>query len=537
MTAFCGMDTISARAAAAAIDAGAHRLEALTTQLADATASVRWEGSDAAALRDRWRGSVAPALARSTVLLSLRGVALRSEADEQDAVSAADQPVVCAAPRPSALPLVVPEQMDRGYLEEDLAWLPAGIEDPLEGVASSTALWASHQAAGLWDRGIDGLEAAGRAPGLDVEGLEQLRRDGHSLGGSITDLASGRRVPAVAELLSGGLLVGASGVLAGVEALPGPDATILDDRTAVAVTRVTRTGPAASAEDLAGLLLEEDETRRELLGRSGASAFDPRAATQIRIQEVRGSDGCAPVFIVHIPPTQGGLTSRDAWGAQGNPLGWDQNPRLVAGQDTASLAAVRTAMEAAGVPRGSRVLLVGHSQGGIIAAHLAADPTFSATTGAPGTYDVTHVLAVGSPVQTVVPALATTQVVSVSHGPVALGPWTSTGDLVPALDLDGTQVLGGRIGSPGTHEVVLPGRRGATLDHGRIPFMEANHESVPRDEHGAILPGGYRGSLLRAQGTDPTLAGLQRDLQGVYIGEGTAVTGETLVEVSREDLR
>ncbi len=54
---------------------------------------------------------------------------------------------------------------------------------------------------------------------------------------------------------------------------------------------------------------------------------------------------------------------------------------------------IRAALDRAGVPVGADVMLVGHSQGGIVAMDLARDPAFNG-----GRVNVTHVVAAGSPV-------------------------------------------------------------------------------------------------------------------------------------------
>src|SRR5699024_10123338 len=118
-----------------------------------------------------------------------------------------------------------------------------------------------------------------------------------------------------------------------------------------------------------------------------------------------------------------------AYGAQGNSRDWGSNLRLVSGQHPAAMDDVRAAVEAAGVPPGADVMIVGHSQGGIVANQLSADPTFNSASGQPGTYDVTHILSVGSPVQTVVPAQLSTQSVNVNHANT-IGTGGAGGDLI-----------------------------------------------------------------------------------------------------------
>jgi hypothetical protein len=57
---------------------------------------------------------------------------------------------------------------------------------------------------------------------------------------------------------------------------------------------------------------------------------------------------------------------------------------------------VQAAMRRAGIPKGSEVMLIGHSHGAYTAVDLAADPTFNNHSDAPGSYRVTHVLAMGA---------------------------------------------------------------------------------------------------------------------------------------------
>lgn len=538
MTSFRGMDTDQARAHGQALAAAAHRVDELARTLDAAVRATEWDGPDA----DRFRLGVSeltsgpmPCGAR---VLERWADHMHGEADEQDIVSARDGTEHGAAVGPHALSRAPAGDLRHGYLHEDAPWLPDPLEDPLERALSTGARTASD----LLGRGVDTAAEAltrwGEDLGWHLEGFAQLRRDAGSWGESLTDLLTGERVPTVAELAAGAVLVTASGGLAAFEAVTGTDSPLLDDRSEVTVLDVRRTGASTAPRDLADLILDNDEARREMAGREGEAAFDAGRATQIRVQEIASLHGGEPSFIVQVPPTQGGVGNQDAWGAQGNPLGWDANPRLVAGQDTASMNAVRTAMREAGIPAGANVLFVGHSQGGIVAAHLAADAGLNNTSGREGTYNITHSFSVGSPVQTVLPAQESTEVVSVVHGPLVLGAERSSGDPIPALDLAGAQVLGGHVSGPNLHEVTLPGHENATASGAALPFVEDNHESVVRDAHGfPVADQGYYGSVRRAEATDPTLVGLTRELEGVYLGEGTAIAHETVVEVGRADLR
>ncbi|MGW6128698.1 hypothetical protein ACWFNE_01600 [Cellulomonas sp. NPDC055163] len=100
-----------------------------------------------------------------------------------------------------------------------------------------------------------------------------------------------------------------------------------------------------------------------------------------------------------------------------NPLNDESNLRLMAAQAAASAALVTVALARAGVGAGEPVMLAGHSQGGMAAMRVAADPAVRAR------YSITHVLTAGSPVAGMaVPA--DVRVLSIEH----------TNDAVPALD-------------------------------------------------------------------------------------------------------
>lgn len=123
----------------------------------------------------------------------------------------------------------------------------------------------------------------------------------------------------------------------------------------------------------------------------GDNAEHPERQGQISIRKVTGADG-ATRYIVDIPGTQD-------WHI--NPLGGDMNYlndlgtnlKALSGQRTEYEAGIAEAMRRAGVPAGAEVMLVGHSQGGIVAMNAAQA---SGTSRFP--FNVTHVLTAGSPV-------------------------------------------------------------------------------------------------------------------------------------------
>ncbi|WP_328296769.1 hypothetical protein OG389_02420 [Streptomyces sp. NBC_00435] len=86
--------------------------------------------------------------------------------------------------------------------------------------------------------------------------------------------------------------------------------------------------------------------------------------------------------------------------------------------DTTYTRAARKLLLRAGVPTGSEVMFVGHSLGGMTAMNLAADVELSSR------YRVTHVIAVGSPIDGKRPADHTTRVISL----------VNNHDVIPMLD-------------------------------------------------------------------------------------------------------
>lgn len=139
---------------------------------------------------------------------------------------------------------------------------------------------------------------------------------------------------------------------------------------------------------------------------------------RVRVVEVvRGDGGSA--WVVVVPGTQ-------EWSprAGANPFDLGTDVRAVTGDPTLAAAGVAAALEVARSRAAARstpadpVVLVGHSQGGILAAALASDAGFIRRN------RVTHVVTSGSPVG-LFPVPETTRVLSVERGD----------DPVPRLDL------------------------------------------------------------------------------------------------------
>lgn len=320
-------------------------------------------------------------------------------------------------------------------------------------------------------------------------------------------------------------------------------------------TATARAPGEAAPQDLAELILSGDEARRDMFAPdSPLHGYDAAVSTQVRIQRLRTADG-RETAIVYLPPTQGAPMFAawpweedwaKTWGDQGNPTNWGANDDALLRSEGSSIAAARAAMAAEGpdgsplIPPGAQVMLVGHSQGGIVGARLVEDPALNNRSGAPGTYDITTAVSIGSPVQMAVPAQASTQVLNISH--VASAEWspeeglrTAPSDVVPWGDMGG-RVAHPTLGPPeNVTDVALPTPvpehyRPRTLhDH-----LGVAHDSVLRLPDGRIDPtGGYYGTVLQYQDTDPALRALTAQSQGTYLGPGVTVVKDVAVEVQR----
>ena len=106
---------------------------------------------------------------------------------------------------------------------------------------------------------------------------------------------------------------------------------------------------------------------------------------------------------------------------QKGPQDMTTNLQGVGGMSSDQLVAVQEAMKDAGIAPGEAVEFAGHSQGGIMAAQLAADPDVRSR------YNVVSVVTAGSPTATIAP----TDVPVLSY--------ENSGDIVPGLDGYATQ--------------------------------------------------------------------------------------------------
>jgi len=113
--------------------------------------------------------------------------------------------------------------------------------------------------------------------------------------------------------------------------------------------------------------------------------LEDQPAAAIAVQRVAGADGVARYVVV-----LSGMRSMTNTSDPEDLLG---SGAAVVRTTTNYTTCVREAIDAALVPRGAEVLLVGHSEGGIVAMDLAGDPAFNG-----GRVRVQQVVAAGSPI-------------------------------------------------------------------------------------------------------------------------------------------
>jgi len=170
--------------------------------------------------------------------------------------------------------------------------------------------------------------------------------------------------PSLVALLSAAGLIGLSSSAAGVGRLAGVAGMMAE--TPVALVSRTDTTPVKPAQTV-------DERAERIPQHTEESPF------QVRVEKT-SRPGEEDTFEVYI-----GGTVDFAFGDSAQPFDGSSNVNLAAGQEAAAMKAVLMAMEEAGITAESEVMLNGYSQGGAVAAMIAAT----------GDYNVTGVLTFG----------------------------------------------------------------------------------------------------------------------------------------------
>ncbi len=276
-----------------------------------------------------------------------------------------------------------------------------------------------------------GGEDVGR--GTDAAGVDVATGSVADLGGSVVDSLGAEVdgvlfdqpwiVPAAADGLDGfvtglglglpplGVWLGARAAGAGV---PYPPRTREE-----AIGVVLASGTGLLDESNAGVRVRARAPRRGRAPRSVADLVADSGPTsghgRVRVTGIPQPDGRWR-WIVDVPGTQtfDPRAGRNPWDLTSSVLLSAGRPSLTS---RAVTAALDDAQRRAGDGQGGPVMVAGHSQGGLTAAALAADPDFRAR------FDVTHVVTSGAPIGSL-PVPEGVSVLSLEHRE----------DLVPGLD-------------------------------------------------------------------------------------------------------
>ena len=376
-----GMDLEHGEHLAKELTRASQRFAQLSGQLTPYITAAPWRGPDGEQFRSDWKAHSRMLLATSDALRAASDAVRENVRRQQDASS--------------------------GHTGAGDLWDgTGGIIDTVGGTVGNGLGWLGGRISGS-------VSNLGDAGGDVAGGLGDL-------GGLGWDFLSTGEPPSITELLAGGTGLLAAGVNAGVAlstaGLVHPH--ILDDGSPVAGnpqpvgvgSDPARDGhrstpvPSSLAQLMGGVTAAYDD---------GGKAGTPDAA--IRITAVDKGNG--PAYIVTIPGTS-------EWNVRSgsNPMDTVGNLSSAAGNMSTASQAVEMAMRQAGIPSGAPVMLVGHSQGGMTAANLAADPEFRSR------FNVTNVMTYGSPIDsTRIPSDVKT--LALQH------PF----DVVPRLDLGNTK--------------------------------------------------------------------------------------------------
>lgn len=320
------------------------------------------------------------------------------------------------------------------------------VSQSLSGVPGMSALSATSAGLDGWSRGlgtgISLVETAFRLPGMfnmqNAKGDEALmhrHRVGNlskfMFGGEVQDAA--RKIePALTAIyaLGSGQPVWRGVALAGqapdVNKVPGVSTV----RTPTSVAALVKRVGSVQAETAPGY------GRVEVL-RHSISAASPRPSGVGRY-----------TWTVVIPGT-------NSWNPAGHsPQDGLTNLQALQNKESAQKKAVEEAMRQAGIKPGDPVEIVGHSQGGMVAAQLATDPNSK--------FNVVSVLTAGSPVTAIENAAASTaEELNLLH-------LEDLRDLVPALDAD--------YNSLGTTVYALPDGKTSLSAHAVENYQQIAHE-------------------------------------------------------------
>ncbi|MFJ3958813.1 hypothetical protein [Arthrobacter sp. NPDC090010] len=444
------MDIEQGKSLSRSFRVAAERLDFLGRELTPIIASSPWSGPDGQRFKSDWNGHRQVLMSTSRALREASQTLQHNIDEQQFASSAATSGV--NAPLPGESPwqwygrlLASGEsngseaKSSRGVVggllhgaKDKVGGLLHGAKDKAEDVVDGAKDTAEHVADGaqdgfswLRDRGVDVAEGAKDGAG---NAWDWAKNGSHSPLNNIPDavgdvlndsldlakllqwdpLVHGE-LPSISQVLAGATKLTGSGLNLGSVLFSGGinHPHILDDG------HPTAGPPVPVGVGSGGSNTPVPEHLEDILGGvTKAYGDEKNDGSTVRITEVN-KPGQGPAYIVSIPGTE-------SWDRQtgDNPLDLTGNLTSVANGESTATKSIELALDQAGIPRDAPVLLVGHSQGGIIAADLASNDEFT------DKYNVTNLITYGSPIDSVsVPD--NIDAVAIQHDK----------DVVPRLDL------------------------------------------------------------------------------------------------------
>lgn len=422
-----GMDTDAARVASNDLQGGADQITGLAQRLDGLLMGLDWVGPDAERVRASWQEQERRQLDTTAEHLTSLVALIRQEADAQDATSGDGSTGSGGAVGGTQL-----EQEQAG--DGIVGWLGQHLGAFFQGVGRTVA-------------------SAG------------------DLIGKVGDVLTGEKDWSVAALAASALTTVGSAAGAIYNGITGEDQGWFKEGAGLAGTPTAVPTDPTQASQFQPALTAPTDLPSLMQGVSDGYQVGNAPGSDGDVRITRVDNGGTPAYVVAIPGTENWSPS-----AGGQPRDLTANLALVAGNPSAASESVERAIQAANIPAGSPVLLVGHSQGGIIAAQLASDPAFVER------YGVTNVLTYGAPIDhvEVAPGVG---VLQVQHA----------ADVVPRLDLGGwgtdhAQAPTVTLGSPG--DVWRP-----DINHSYTEYAQSVRDELGADTDAGRMLRDYQAAL------------------------------------------
>jgi pimeloyl-ACP methyl ester carboxylesterase len=405
-----GMDVESGRRLSEELARASDRLTALSRSLTPLIQGSPWKGADAQKFTDEWTGHRTKLISTAHALAAASN-AVKRNVEEQVAASTRGTGGTSAPQAPS---------------------FPDSLLDSIAGTAGDLWDTAGRVTTTVQDAVGTAWNFVQDSAPLPIRNIMDAQGNVFSQTGNVTDmgwrwLTSGEP-PSITELFSNGVLlaVAVDNLRATTFNLGLSNPHLLDDGRPVAGEPIpVGVGTPNDIDSNRRLVTPVPSTISAVLDATDTAYSDAGKSgvpdTGVRITTVE-KPGEPPAYIVSIPGTT-------RWSPDGaaNPTDLTGNLELAGGNLSTAAEAVRLAMEQAGIPEDAPVMLSGHSQGGMIAAALASDGSFT------DRFNVTNLVTFGSPVDSS-PIPPSIDVLALQHA----------GDPVPKVDLaDSTAWPGG----------------------------------------------------------------------------------------------